>query len=112
MEKSVYVCGRFTLVGRFTFDGVTKPLLIKQVDYSINLRSLIAGSGRKTDRLQILKILITSELMVGLTSCKVRRVVRESGFPVPSAGRRLLVILIPYRGRKGGWHATICYYNP
>ncbi len=26
VEKSVYVCGRFTLVGGFTFDGVTPPL--------------------------------------------------------------------------------------
>ncbi len=25
VEKSVYVCGRFTLVGGFTFDGVTHP---------------------------------------------------------------------------------------
>ncbi len=40
--------------------------------------------------------------MVGLTICKVRRAVLESGFPVPSTGTRLLVVLITYGGQRGG----------
>ena len=44
VEKSVYVCGRFTLVGGFTFDGVTRGL-IPPKDAKIGNLSLSALSA-------------------------------------------------------------------
>ena len=45
VEKSVNVCGRFTLVGGFTFDGVTATHAGKKTDIQMFRVSLLAMFG-------------------------------------------------------------------